>query len=162
MIGSTLDDLIAGKIVDKKLIIIDIKKINITCAVLTGKDKGKSRKKILENIANGSTSLIIGTHALFQQEIVFCDLGIAVVDEQQRFGVHQRLLLANKGIAVDVLLMTATPIPRTLMLAFYGDLEESTLTEKPKGHNPVDTRLISLNRMEDVYKAIGRKLSIKA
>lgn len=139
-----------------------LKKINITCAVLTGKDKGKSRKKILENIANGSTSLIIGTHALFQQEIVFCDLGIAVVDEQQRFGVHQRLLLANKGIAVDVLLMTATPIPRTLMLAFYGDLEESTLTEKPKGHNPVDTRLISLNRMEDVYKAIGRKLSIKA
>jgi len=136
-----------------------LRELDITCVVLTGKDKGKSRKKILENIANGSTSLIIGTHALFQQELIFYDLGIAVVDEQQRFGVHQRLLLANKGKAVDVLLMTATPIPRTLMLAFYGELEESTLTEKPKGHNPVDTRLISLNRIEDVYKAIGRKLS---
>jgi len=90
---------------------------------------------------------------------VFHDLALAVVDEQHRFGDHQRLLLAEKGAAVDVLLMTATPIPRTLMLAFYGDLDESQLTEKPAGRLPIDTRTIPLTRLDEVVGAVGRTLA---
>jgi len=133
--------------------------IGVSAVLLTGRDKGKARQQILDRLASGETSIAVGTHALFQQDIAFSDLALAVVDEQHRFGVHQRLLLAEKGAAVDVLLMTATPIPRTLMLAFYGDLDESRLTEKPAGRLPIDTRTIPLARLDEVVSAIGRKLA---
>ncbi len=133
--------------------------IGVSAVLLTGRDKGKARQQILDSFASGETSIAVGTHALFQQDIVFNDLALAVVDEQHRFGVHQRLLLADKGAAVDVLLMTATPIPRTLMLAFYGDLDESRLTEKPAGRLPIDTRTIPLARLDEVVAAVGRKLA---
>ncbi len=133
--------------------------IGVPAALLTGRDKGKARQQILDRLAAGETAIAVGTHALFQQDIAFRDLALAVVDEQHRFGVHQRLLLAGKGAAADVLLMTATPIPRTLMLAFYGDLDESQLTEKPAGRLPVDTRTIPLTRLDEVVAAVGRKLA---
>ncbi|NKB49067.1 MAG: ATP-dependent DNA helicase RecG [Alphaproteobacteria bacterium] len=133
--------------------------IGVSAVLLTGRDKGKARQKILDGLAAGDISIAVGTHALFQQDIAFDDLAVAVVDEQHRFGVHQRLLLADKGAAVDVLLMTATPIPRTLMLAFYGDLDESQLTEKPAGRLPIDTRTIPLARLDEVVSAVGRKLA---
>ena len=133
--------------------------IGVPAVLLTGRDKGKARQQILDGLASGETPIAVGTHALFQQDIAFRDLSLAVVDEQHRFGVHQRLLLAEKGAAVDVLLMTATPIPRTLMLAFYGDLDESQLTEKPAGRLPVDSRTIPLSRLDEVVAAVGRKLA---
>ena len=132
--------------------------IGVSAVLLTGRDKGKARQQILDGLAAGEISIAVGTHALFQQDIAFDDLALAVVDEQHRFGVHQRLLLAEKGAAVNVLLMTATPIPRTLMLAFYGDLDESRLTEKPAGRLPIDTRTIPLARLDEVVAAVGRKL----
>jgi ATP-dependent DNA helicase RecG len=135
------------------------KAIGVSAVLLTGRDKGKARQEILGRFASGKTSIAVGTHALFQQDIAFNDLALAVVDEQHRFGVHQRLLLAEKGAAVDVLLMTATPIPRTLMLAVYGDLDESRLTEKPAGRLPIDTRTIPLSRLNEVVAAVGRKLA---
>jgi ATP-dependent DNA helicase RecG len=102
--------------------------------------------------------VLIGTHALFQEEVEFRDLALAVVDEQHRFGVHQRLALARKGEAVDVLVMTATPIPRTLVLTYFGDMDMSELREKPAGRKPIDTRTIPLSRLEEVVAAAGRAL----
>jgi len=126
--------------------------------LLTGRDKGKARARALERMASGEAQLAIGTHALFQEEVAFRDLGLAVIDEQHRFGVHQRLQLAAKGKGVDVLVMTATPIPRTLVLTAYGDMEVSRLTEKPAGRQPVDTRTLPLERLEEVVAAVGRAL----
>jgi ATP-dependent DNA helicase RecG len=103
--------------------------------------------------------MIVGTHALFQEAVTFKDLALAVIDEQHRFGVHQRLTLAAKGRAADVLVMTATPIPRTLLLTAYGDMDVSRLTEKPPGRQPVDTRVVPLDRLEDVVAAVGRGLA---
>ncbi len=133
-------------------------KLGISIAILTGRDKGKARKAILEAIADGSTQMVIGTHALFQDDIEFEDLALAVIDEQHRFGVHQRLSLAKKGAGVDMLVMTATPIPRTLMLTAYGDMEVSRLTEKPAGRQPVDTRTVSVERLDDVINGVTRSL----
>ncbi len=116
----------------------------VTLELLTGRDKGKQRTEKLARLEAGETRLTVGTHALFQKDIAFKDLGLAVVDEQHRFGVHQRLGLGAKGQAVDMLVMTATPIPRTLMLTAYGDMEGSRLTEKPAGRMPVDTRVVPL------------------
>jgi len=130
----------------------------VPCVLLTGRDKGKARAALLEGLADGSTPLAVGTHALFQGDIAFRDLALAVVDEQHRFGVHQRLLLAEKGSAVDVLLMTATPIPRTLMLAAYGDLDESQLREKPAGRKPVKTTTASIERLNDAVAGVRRQL----
>jgi ATP-dependent DNA helicase RecG len=130
----------------------------VPCVLLTGRDKGKARAALLEGLADGSTPLAVGTHALFQGDIAFRDLALAVVDEQHRFGVHQRLLLAEKGSAVDVLLMTATPIPRTLMLAAYGDLDESQLREKPAGRKPVKTTTASIDRLNDAVAGVRRQL----
>jgi ATP-dependent DNA helicase RecG len=96
---------------------------------------------------------------LFQEEVEFRDLALAVVDEQHRFGVHQRLALARKGQAVDILVLTATPIPRTLVLTYFGDMDVSELREKPAGRKPVDTRTIPLNRLEQVAEAVGRALA---
>ncbi len=128
-------------------------------AVLTGRDKGKSRTEILERIKNGDAKIIIGTHALFQDDVIFKDLGLAIIDEQHRFGVHQRLAFSEKGARTDILVMTATPIPRSLTLAAYGDMEVSRLDEKPAGRKPIDTRVVSLDRLEDVIDGLKRKIS---
>jgi ATP-dependent DNA helicase RecG len=128
-------------------------------ALLTGRDKGKSREALLAALAGGEIDIMIGTHALFQEDVAFCDLALAVIDEQHRFGVHQRLELASKGQAVDVLVMTATPIPRTLLLTAYGDMDVSRLDEKPPGRQPIDTRVLPLLRMDDVVGGIRRAIT---
>lgn len=130
----------------------------VECVQLTGRDKGKARTALLERLASGGVPLAVGTHALFQDDIAFKDLALAVVDEQHRFGVHQRMLLADKGQAVDVLLMTATPIPRTLMLAAYGDLDESQLRDKPAGRKKVVTTTASVERLEDAIAGVRRQI----
>jgi ATP-dependent DNA helicase RecG len=126
--------------------------------LLTGRDKGKAREAALARLASGDSGLVVGTHALFQQGVAFQDLALVVIDEQHRFGVHQRLTLAAKGAAVDVLVMTATPIPRTLVLTSYGDMEVSRLTEKPAGRQPIDTRALPLERLDEVIGGIARAL----
>ncbi len=134
----------------------------IKVAVLTGRDKGPARRAIYEGLAAGDLPLVIGTHALLEQDLAFNDLALAVIDEQHRFGVHQRLGLAGKGREVDVLVMTATPIPRTLMLTAYGDMDVSSLTTKPSGRRPIDTRVIPAERLEEVIRAINERLDDKA
>jgi ATP-dependent DNA helicase RecG len=131
----------------------------IKVALHTGRERGLERSDTLQRLAAGDIHMLIGTHALFQEDVEFRDLGLAVVDEQHRFGVHQRLALAQKGPAVDVLVMTATPIPRTLVLTYFGDMDISELREKPAGRQPVDTRTVPLNRMTEVVDAVGRALA---
>jgi len=126
----------------------------LTCAVLTGREKGKTREELRQRIEAGEIDIIFGTHALFQSGVEFKDLGIAVIDEQHRFGVHQRLALTNKGTMPDVLLMTATPIPRTLVLTFFGDMDVSKLTEKPPGRKPIQTNALSLDRLNELGERI--------
>jgi len=127
-------------------------------AILTGREKGRERESILARLREGEIDLLLGTHALFQEDVAFHDLALAIVDEQHRFGVHQRLALARKGDAVDMLVMTATPIPRTLVLTYFGDMDVSELREKPAGRQPIDTRTIPLERLSDVVDAVGRAL----
>ena len=127
-------------------------------AILTGRERGKERDETLDRLALGEIDLVVGTHALFQDEVAFRDLALAIVDEQHRFGVHQRLALARKGDAVDMLVLTATPIPRTLVLAYFGDMEISELREKPAGRQPIDTRAVPLSRLDEVVEAVGRAL----
>ncbi len=132
----------------------------IRIALLTGREKGKTREEILARIASGEIQLLIGTHALFQDDVAFMDLGLVVIDEQHRFGVHQRLALqAKAGGATDLLVMTATPIPRTLALTVYGDMDVSKLTEKPAGRLPIDTRVIPMSRMEEVIEGLSRSMA---
>ena len=131
----------------------------INVAILTGRERGRERNDILEKLAFGDIHVLIGTHALFQEEVEFRDLALAVVDEQHRFGVHQRLALAKKGEAVDVLVMTATPIPRTLVLTYFGDMDVSELREKPAGRQPIDTRVVPHSRLDEVIGGIGRALA---
>ncbi len=133
--------------------------LGISIAVLTGRDKGKTRDMLAQKIKSGEAQIVLGTHALFQEDVAFKDLGCVVIDEQHRFGVHQRLELSAKGLAPDVLVMTATPIPRTLTLALYGDMDVSRLTEKPPGRKPVDTLLVSVDRMGEVVAGIKRKIA---
>jgi ATP-dependent DNA helicase RecG len=127
-------------------------------AILTGRERGRERDDILDRLALGDLDLLIGTHALFQDDVVFRDLALAIIDEQHRFGVHQRLALTQKGTAVDLLILTATPIPRTLVLTFFGDMDVSELREKPAGRQPIDTRTIPLERLSEVEDAVGRAL----
>ena len=134
-------------------------KIGLKVITLTGRDKGKIRKEILTQIADGSAHIIIGTHALFQEDVFFKDLGFVIIDEQHRFGVHQRLQLSEKGNMTDVLVMTATPIPRTLTLTVYGDMDVSRLNEKPAGRLPIDTRIVSNDRMGEVVDGLKRKIA---
>lgn len=129
-------------------------KINVKTALLTGNVKGKARKEILENLKNGSISILIGTHALFTEDVEFLNLAYAVVDEQHRFGVKQRLQLAEKGIMCDVLVMTATPIPRTLLLTQYGDMEYSKIDELPAGRKPVKTTVMPISKLPAVTDAL--------
>lgn len=130
----------------------------VNVAFLSGKLNAPSRRAALAQLADGSANIIIGTHALFQEGVDFHDLGLAVIDEQHRFGVHQRLALSGKGTAPDLLVMTATPIPRTLTLTAYGDMDVSRLNEKPVGRKPIDTRTLPLGRLHEVAEALKRKL----
>ncbi len=130
----------------------------IATVLLTGGDRAAGRSEALARIADGSAKIAVGTHALFQAGVAFHRLGLAVVDEQHRFGVHQRLALSSKGTAPDTLVMTATPIPRTLVLSYFGDMEVSRLTEKPAGRLPIDTRAVPLNRIGEVVERIGKAI----
>ncbi len=136
-----------------------LKPLGIEVGLLIGKSKSKERQKVIEGLASGSLKLVVGTHALFQGEVEIANLGLAVVDEQHRFGVQQRLQLSNKGKGVDILVMTATPIPRTLTLTAYGDMDVSRILEKPAGRHPIDTRLIDMTRLEEVIEGVGRQLA---
>ncbi|MEI4486264.1 ATP-dependent DNA helicase RecG [Frigidibacter sp. MR17.14] len=127
-------------------------------AILTGRDKGAARAEKLAALAEGRIAILIGTHAVFQPDVVFHDLRLAVIDEQHRFGVTQRMELGAKGEGVDVLVMTATPIPRSLALAQYGDMEVSLLDEKPPGRQPVQTRVLSDGRINEVVAHLGRAI----
>jgi ATP-dependent DNA helicase RecG len=126
-------------------------------AWLTGKVKGKAREKVLAEIANGEAKLIIGTHALFQDDVDFHNLGLAIIDEQHRFGVHQRLALRGKGkeLAPHQLIMTATPIPRTLAMSAYADLDVSVIDELPKGRIPINTLVVSNQRRQEIVQRIN-------
>ncbi|WP_319531880.1 ATP-dependent DNA helicase RecG [uncultured Cohaesibacter sp.] len=131
-------------------------KVGIRVAVLTGKDTAATKRDTLAALHNGDIDFLIGTHALFQQSVNFADLGLAVVDEQHRFGVHQRLALSSKGQATDLLVMTATPIPRTLVLTHYGDMDVSLLTEKPAGRKPIETRTMTLERLGELVTRLDQ------
>jgi ATP-dependent DNA helicase RecG len=124
--------------------------------LVTGRDKGRARTDKLERIASGAVDIVIGTHALFQEDVAFKDLALVVVDEQHRFGVHQRAALGEKGRRPDMLVMTATPIPRTLALTAYGDLDISAIREKPPGRKPVATRAVPMERLDEVVEAVRR------
>ena len=130
----------------------------IPAGLLTGSVKGVARRNLLMQLANGGLKLVVGTHALFQESVRFRNLALAVIDEQHRFGVDQRLSLGEKGERTDVLVMTATPIPRTLLLTQWGEMEVSRLSEKPAGRQPVRTTLHSLALEEDVLAGIARAL----
>jgi ATP-dependent DNA helicase RecG len=127
-------------------------------AILTGRERGRDREDILSALAIGEIDLVVGTHALFQEHVAFDDLALAIVDEQHRFGVHQRLALARKGEAVDLLVLTATPIPRTLVLTYFGDMDISELREKPAGRQKIDTRAVPLERLAEITEAVARAL----
>ena len=130
----------------------------LTVQAITGRDKGKSREALNAGLAAGYIDVVVGTHALFQDSMEFKDLGLVIIDEQHRFGVRDRLRLANKGRQPDLLVMTATPIPRTLALTSYGDLDIIKLDEKPAGRKPIKTSIVPLQRLDDVIDGIGRQL----
>jgi ATP-dependent DNA helicase RecG len=124
--------------------------------LITGRDRAPARRATLAALAEGEIDIAVGTHALIQESVAFADLGLAVVDEQHRFGVRQRLALASKGAAVDLLVMTATPIPRSLVLAYFGDMDVSALREKPPGRQPIDTRVLPIERLGEVVGRLGQ------
>ena len=128
-------------------------------ALLTGRDSGTARDKILSGLAEGMIDIVTGTHALFQDDVAFRDLGLAVVDEQHRFGVHQRLALGEKSQAADILVMTATPIPRSLVLTYFGDMDVSNLREKPAGRRPVETRALPLDRLDELILRLKKAVA---
>jgi ATP-dependent DNA helicase RecG len=127
-------------------------------AILTGREKGKERRDILARLKAGAIDFLVGTHALIQDDVDFKGLALAVVDEQHRFGVRERLALTAKGDAVDVLVLSATPIPRTLVLTYFGDMDVSELREKPAGRQAIDTRTVPNSRLNEVMDAVGRAL----
>ena len=131
----------------------------VRVALLSGSLKAAERRRVLAGLADGSIDIAIGTHALFQEGVVFRDLGLAVVDEQHRFGVEQRLTLAGKGEATDLLVMTATPIPRTLLLTHWGEMAVSRITGKPAGRKPIATSVHGLSTLEEVVAAAGRAMA---
>ena len=133
--------------------------LGIRWQLMTARNKGKMRQESLDALANGDVQIAIGTHALFQDDVAFADLGLAVVDEQHRFGVQQRMALSSKGTGVDVLVMTATPIPRTLTLTAYGDMDVSRMPDKPPGRQPVETRVISMDRYPEVAQGLNNALA---
>jgi ATP-dependent DNA helicase RecG len=128
----------------------------LTIEGVTGRDKGKAREALATGMAEGYIDVVVGTHALFQEKAVFKNLGLVIIDEQHRFGVRDRLRLTEKGENTDLLVMTATPIPRTLALTSYGDLDVSILDEKPAGRVPIETAILPLARLDGVIDAVGR------
>lgn len=130
----------------------------LTVEAVTGRDKGKAREALATGMAEGYIDVIVGTHALFQDRAAFKNLGLVIIDEQHRFGVRDRLRLTEKGEATDLLVMTATPIPRTLALTSYGDLDVSVLDEKPAGRVPIETAILPLERLDAVIGAVGRAI----
>ena len=134
-------------------------KAGLRIALMTGRDKASERRETLAALSQRDIDIAVGTHALFQESVVFADLGLAVVDEQHRFGVRQRLALAGKGQGVDLLVMTATPIPRSLVLSYFGDMDVSALREKPPGRQPIDTRALPVERLDEVVSALSRALA---
>jgi ATP-dependent DNA helicase RecG len=134
-------------------------KAGLGIALLTGKMSAPERRAIRAGLADGSIHIAVGTHALFQSDIEFRDLGLTVVDEQHRFGVHQRLALSDKGRHTDLLVMTATPIPRTLVLTHFGDMAVSVLREKPKGRQPIDTAVLSVGDYPRVVARLQSRLA---
>jgi ATP-dependent DNA helicase RecG len=140
--GATLEPLLAAA--------------GVSMAVLTGRDKGAGRRDILARMASGEISVVIGTHALFQDDVAFHDLGLIVIDEQHRFGVSDRMRMVSKGFAPHVLVMSATPIPRTLALSIHGDMDLSVLDEKPPGRQPIRTATMPTSRMSEVIEAIAQ------
>ena len=137
---------------------IFLKPAGMTVDALTGRDKGRKRTEILERLATGEINVVCGTHALFQEGVEFEKLGLVVIDEQHRFGVSDRLKLSSKGRRPELLVMTATPIPRTLSLSVYGHMDMSRLDEKPAGRKPPDTRTISMDRIDGVIDGVGRAI----
>ena len=131
---------------------------NIRVDLLTGRDRGKARDAKLMALQNGDIQILIGTHAIFQENVDYHNLGCVVIDEQHRFGVHQRLMLSNKGHFPDVLVMTATPIPRTLTMTAYGDMDVSRLTGKPPGRKPVDTRVMPDSKLDQLLDGLKREV----
>jgi ATP-dependent DNA helicase RecG len=133
--------------------------LGVRVAILTGREKGRARDSVLMGLADGSIDILIGTHAIFQEKVAYKKLGLAVSDEQHRFGVSQRLLLASKAeYPPHLLVMTATPIPRTLTLTQYGELDVSRIDEMPPGRTPVETRVISEEKLPDVVDGLGRHI----
>lgn len=134
--------------------------IGVRVAVLTGREKGRARDSVLMGLADGSIDVLVGTHAIFQEKVGYKKLGLAVIDEQHRFGVSQRLLLSAKAEhPPHLLVMTATPIPRTLTLTQYGEMDVSRIDEMPPGRTPVETRVISEERLAEVADGLGRHIS---
>lgn len=134
----------------------------VRVAALTGRDKGRVRESTLMGLASGEIDILVGTHAIFQEAVIYRDLGLVVVDEQHRFGVAQRMMLAAKAERTPHLLaMTATPIPRTLVLATHGEMDVSRLDEMPPGRHPIETRVISEDRLAEVVDGLARHLSDK-
>lgn len=129
---------------------------DLTVEALTGRDKGQQRDAIMSGLESGYIDVIVGTHALFQDKVEFHDLGLAIIDEQHRFGVHDRMKLTQKGSRPDLLVMTATPIPRTLALTSYGDLDVSKLDEKPAGRVPIETRILPMARLDNIVDGVER------
>ena len=139
-----------------------LKPLNIEVCLLLGESKSSYSKKdrlaIIENIANGSIKIIIGTHALISQKVNYKNLSLAIIDEQHRFGVKQRVEITEKGENVNILVMTATPIPRSLALTAYGDMNISTITEKPKGRKPIKTYVLPQSKINEVLESIKRAI----
>lgn len=132
--------------------------LGLRVGILTGRDKGKPREALLKQLREGDIDILIGTHALFQESVEFRDLALIVIDEQHRFGVRQRLELASKGQSPHILLMTATPIPRSLTMTYFGDMDSSQLREKPAGRKPVDTRTIPMSKREALISRMRNAL----
>jgi ATP-dependent DNA helicase RecG len=134
--------------------------IGVRVAILTGREKGRARDSVLMGLADGSVDILVGTHAIFQEKVAYKKLGLAVIDEQHRFGVSQRLLLSSKAEhPPHLLVMTATPIPRTLTLTQYGEMDVSRIDEMPPGRTPVETRVITEEKLADVINGLGRQIS---
>ena len=134
--------------------------VEVNVAILTGREKGRARESTLMGLADGSIDILVGTHAIFQQGVGYQQLGLAVVDEQHRFGVEQRMMLANKAERPPhFLVMTATPIPRTLTLTQFGEMDVSRLDEMPPGRQPIETRVMSLERLPEVVDALARHVA---
>ena len=134
------------------------KPAGIEVALLTGRERGRARDVLVAGLASGLLPIVVGTHALLTADVAFRDLALAVIDEQHRFGVEQRLALSEKGDNCDTLLMSATPIPRTLMMTAYGDLDTSRLIEKPPGRQKTNTRAMPLDRLDEVVEAVARAI----